>query len=143
MPAKKGAPSGNKHGLGGRPKELTQEFIEKEADAFLEWMKLPDSIWYKDFCLERNLNPDLLAEWAKVNEKFAGVYRLAKHLQESRILKGGLFSTFNASIVKLVLANSHDWKTEKGETKVSGDSVNPLAFLLQQADGKSKDLVDE
>lgn len=75
MPAPKGHAPYPGCEKGGTPKIFTQEFIEKEADAFEEWMSRPESIWYKDFALERNLDPDLLSEWAKINQKFGGVYK--------------------------------------------------------------------
>ena len=35
------------------------------------------------------------------------------------------------------------WLVEKSEQKISGDAANPLAFLMQQVDGKSKDLIHD
>jgi hypothetical protein len=55
---------------------------------------------------------------------------------------GGLMNAYNSSIVKLVLGNKHGY-SDRTETKVSGDAANPLAFLLQEADGESKDLVQD
>jgi hypothetical protein len=48
----------------------------------------------------------------------------------------------SGNIVKLVLSNAHGW-SDKQETKVSGDKENPLAFLLDMADGKSKELCED
>lgn len=39
----------------------------------------------------------------------------------------------------LVLANTCGWADKQ---QVSGDSVNPLSFLLELADGSSKDPVE-
>ncbi len=127
---------------GGRPKKYSPEEIEAFANEFATWLKTPTHVWFKDFCLDKDINPDYMAEWAEENETFRGVYKQAKHRQESRLINGGLLSTYNSNIVKLVLSNAHAW-TDKQETKMSGDAANPLAFLLQQVDGKSKDLVDE
>lgn len=71
------------------------------------------------------------------------MYKQAQHRQESRLINGGLLNAYNGSIVKLVLANAHGWKTDRQEQKISGDVTNPLAFLLQKADGNSKDLVND
>ena len=127
---------------GGRPLKYTKQFIENEATAFLEWMKRPTSIWYKDFALERGYNPDLLSLWAKENEKFSGVYALSQHWQQSKLVNGGLLCTFNASFTKFVMANTCGW-ADKTQQMISGDTVNPLSFLLQSCDGKSKELVHE
>jgi hypothetical protein len=140
MPAPKGHPPYPGCEKGGRPKVWTKEKIEAEADAFLEWMKDFKSLWYEDFALSRGYDPDNLSLWAKENEKFAGVYKQSKAWQKSLLVKGGLLGKYNASITKLVLANTAGWTDRQ---QLSGDSVNPLSFLLQNVDGKSKDLVDE
>ncbi len=140
--APKKHPPYNKNGEGGRPKQWTVQEIEKMADEFLDWLEKPNSVWFKDFCLQRGLNPDLLSEWAKKNVRFAGVYKMAKHHQEAKMLKGGLLNQFNSSLVKLVLTNHHGW-IEKSETKVSGDVVNPLSAILTVIDGTSKKLVED
>lgn len=143
MPAPKGHKPYPGCEKGGRPRKYSTEDIERFADEFATWLKDPSHIWFKDFALEKDIDPDFLSEWAKENDKFNGIYKIARHRQESRLVNGGLMNAFNGTIVKLVLANAHGWKTDKGETKISGDEANPLAFLLQQVDGKSKDLVED
>jgi hypothetical protein len=138
MPAPKGHEPYPGSETGGRPRRYSIEDIECFADEFKHWLTDPSHIWFKDFCLDRDINPDLMAEWAEENEKFRGVYRLARHKQESRLVNGGLQSTYNSSIVKLVLANAHGW-TEKQQ--LSGDVGNPLMFLFKKLDGESKELV--
>lgn len=127
---------------GGRPRRYSKEDIEQFADEFMIWMKNDSHFWFKDFCLEKGIDPDYMSEWAKENEKFNEAYRLAKALQESRIFKGSMLGELNCSMSKFSLMNNHGW-AEKQESKVSGDAGNPLAFLLQKADGASKELVNE
>ncbi len=127
---------------GGRPKKFDKESIEQKAIEFKKWLDDPNHIWFKDFALDNDLDPDLLSEWANENDKFSGVYRQAKHRQESRLINGGLQNAYNSSIVKLVLANAHGWIDNKSEAKLSGDVVNPLAFILKSIDGETKDLID-
>lgn len=126
---------------GGRPEKYTKAFIEKEADAFLEWMKFPESLYFKRFAIDRGYHPNRLAEFAEQNEKFSGVYEKAKAWQEVRLVEGGLLSEFNAGFTKFIMGNVCGW-VDKQETKVSGDAANPLAFLLQKVDGQSKDLIN-
>lgn len=142
MAPPKGHAPYNKAGEGGRPKKYTQEFIEAEADAFLKWMQQKDSLWFEDFAIQRGYSPDYLSEWAKENPRFEEVYKRSRFWQKSLLIRGGLLSKFNSNITKLVLANTVGW-TDKVESKVSGDASNPLAFLLQQADGKTKDLIGD
>lgn len=142
MPAPKGHKAYAGCETGGRPKKYTQEFIEKEADAFLEWMKDPQSLWYEDFALQRGYDPNLLSLWAKENEKFSGVYRKAQAWQKSKLVKGGLLNEYNAGFTKFVMANTCGW-TEKQETKVSGDAASPLQCIFERVDGNSKELLDD
>ncbi len=141
MPAPNGHVPYNEKGEGGRPRRYSPEDIETYADEFKTWLQDLSHVWFKDFALDNDIDPDLLSEWANENERFSGVYRLAKHRQESRLVNGGLMNVYNGSIVKLVLANAHGWKTDKTETKLSGDAANPLQFLLEKIDGEGKELV--
>lgn len=139
MPAPKGHAPYPGCEQGGRPTKYTKEFIEEEAIAFEEWMRLPNSIWYESFAVERGYDPNLLSLWAKENEKFSGVYRLSQGWQKAKLIQGGLLNTYNASITKLVLANTCGWTDRQ---QVSGDATNPLAFLLNSIDGASKELIN-
>lgn len=127
---------------GGRPRRYSIEDIERYADELVAWMKVDSRFWFKDFCLERDIDPDFMAEWARENDKFSGAYRLAKGLQESRIFQGGMTESFNTGMAKFALMNCHGW-ADRQESKISGDAQNPLQFLLEKADGGSKELVKD
>jgi hypothetical protein len=126
--------------LGGRPEKYTKQRIEEEAEAFLEWMARPDSIWYKDFALERGYPPEYLSIWAKSNKRFSQVYERAKEWQQSKLVKGGLLNQFNASFTKFVMTNTCGWTDRQ---QITGDAANPLSLLLQKVDGSTKDLIDD
>ncbi len=140
MAAPKGHLPYNIHGEGGRPRRYSSEDIEKLADDFIVWLKKPKNIWFKDFCLERDIDPDFMKEWAKENERFNGIYKLAKHWQESKLLNGSLTKTLNSSTAEFVLINHHGYTNKQ---QITGDLSNPLTFLLEIADGRSKELVEE
>jgi len=140
MPAPKGHPPYNKNGEGGRPKKYTDEFIEKEAEAFEEWMTRKNSLWYEDFAMERGYLPQRFSEFAEDNQRFAEVYKKAKEWQKSLLLRGGLLNKFNAGFTKFVMGNTCGWYEK---TQVSGDAANPLEFLLKNVDGGSKQLVPD
>lgn len=142
MPAPKGHEPYPGCETGGRPRRYSNEDIERYADELIEWMKLDSRFWFKDFCLERDIDPDFMAEWAKENEKFNGAYKLVKGLQESRIFQGGMTESFNTGMAKFALMNCHGW-ADKQESKVSGDSVSPLAFILQNISGTTKELIND
>lgn len=142
MSAPKGHPAYNVNGEGGRPLKYTAEFIENEAEEFEKWIKKPESVYFKEFALERGYSPQRLNEFAETNQRFAETFNKVKQWQETKLVKGGLINEFNASFTKFVMANAFGWY-EKQETRVSGDSGNPLAFIFSQIDGTTKDLVND
>lgn len=142
MPAPKGHSPYAGCETGGRPRRYSTEDIEKYANELIEWMKDESRFWLKDFCLERDIDPDFMSEWSRENEKFNGAYKLAKGLQESRIFKGSMVEIFNSGMSKFALMNCHGW-ADKQESKISGDTGNPLSFVLQSVDGSTKELVNE
>ncbi len=137
MPAPKGHPPYAGCETGGSPKIHTKEFIENEADEFEKWMLKKDSIWFKDFCFDRRLDPDLMSKWAKENEKFAGTYKRALLRQESLLVRGGLSKKFQYNMCALLMGHLFGI-VAKQETKITGD---PLGNVLDSVDGNSRDLV--
>lgn len=141
MPAPKGHPNYDTEGLAGRPKKYTKAFIEKEADALEEWMQKKENIFLEDFAFERGYRYQRLNEWSKENERFSDTYERFQMRQKSTLMKGGLAKKFNYNMCALILGHSHG-VVVKTEQKISGDVSNPLTFLMQQVDGKSKDLIN-
>ena len=140
MPAPKGHKPYPGCETGGRPLKYTPEYIEKEAEAFLLWMQLPDSIYFKRFALDRGYSPNRLPEFAADNEKFAVVYEKAKAWHEIKLVEGGLLGAFNAGFTKFVMGNTCGWFEKQ---QIVGDTANPLEFLIKNTDGTSKELVEE
>lgn len=137
MPAPKGHAPYPGCEKGGTPLVFTQESIEKYADLFSEWLQDPEHIWFKDFAIEKRINPDLLSKWAKENEKFNGIYKLAKEIQESRVINGGLRNKLNAGLVKFMLVAKHGWESETSiidaEILTTQKLLMDQLLVLQQA----------
>ena len=142
MPAPKGHEPYDGCENGGRPKRFTTEFIENEADVLLDWLEKGKFLWFERFALERKYNPRLFSEWAKENEKFRDAYEMALARQRILLIEGGLNKKFNFNMAQLLLGH-HYGIFPKQETKVSGDSMNPLAFILKDIDGTTKELVHD
>ena len=105
-------------------------------------MKDESHFWFKDFCLERGINPNLMTKLARENEKFSEAYELVKDMQESRVFKGALMKNFNPTMAKFVLMNCHGW-SEKNETRISANSENPITALFESITNTSRDLVQD
>jgi len=142
MPAPRGHEAYNTEGEGGRPKIYDNEFIEAEAAALEDWMHQPDSIYFKRFAFDRGYSQQRLSEFAEVNQRFSETLARAREWQEIRLAEGGLRNEFNSGFCKFVMGNACGW-TDRTETKLSGDSVNPLAFILKSVDGTTKELIND
>lgn len=137
------APKGNRFVVGNSgppPRKFTAEFIEREAQTFIEWSRDPGNIYFKRFALERGYLPEELSRFAEKNDVFKQAYRQAQAWQECKIVEGGLRNQLNSNFAKFAMANLSGWSDKQ---QVSGDAANPLAFLLKKADGQSRDLVNE
>lgn len=139
MPAPKGHPNYDTEGLAGRPRKYSDEDLEKFADELLIWLKNPKHIWFADFALDQDINPNRMSAWAKENERFRIAYEIAQERQKSKLINGSLFKELDGSTVKLVLAHAHGWHdklTQKVETKDS------LLDFFEEIDGSSKELIN-
>ena len=135
MASPKGHAPYNKNGEGGRPPKFSDEQVDIFADEFLEWLKEDKNVWMKNFCLERDINSDCMSEWCNRSERFRGAYLIGKQKQEAKIFEGGLIGKYNSNIVKLALTNHHGW-AERTESKISGDSQNPLQCIIDKVSSK-------
>lgn len=123
MPAPKGHPPYPGCETGGQPPKFSKEDIDKFADELRVWFNNPFNVWYEDFCLEKDLDPDYMAEWAKKNEKFNGAYKYAKAKQKSRIINGSLNNRYNSKIAALVLSVSHGYKDKEEEKQAPTTNI--------------------
>ena len=83
--------------MAGRPKKITDDWIEGVADQMLEWFQEPDNYWLKDFSFEvtslisgRPYGWDALLLACKKNEVFACALKACHQLQESKLFHLGL-----------------------------------------------------
>ncbi len=142
MPAPKGHPPYPGCETGGRPKKYTQEFIDKEADALQKWIRDKQNLFIEDFCFERGYHDSRIPEFIEVNEKFSDTYSLLKMKQKTALFKGGLTKKFAYPMCALILGHSHG-VIAKTEQKLTGSATDPLACILQNIDGKTKDLIND
>lgn len=137
------APKGNQYAKGSSgppPSKYTDEFIENEAKELVLWFSKPENIYFKRFALERGYPPDMIGEFSKKNEVFKRAHIFAREWQECKIVEGALLNKLNSSFAKFAMANLSSWSDKQ---QISGDAVNPLAFLLQKVDGQTKELVND
>jgi hypothetical protein len=137
MPAPKGHPNWNVNNI-GRPRTYDDEFIEKEANALLEWIKSDEGLYLKEFSLMRGYPAENLSMFAERNFIFRQALQLAHNWQEIKLFKGGLTKQYDSSFAKFSLGYLYKWKETK---EINVVSENPLIAQIADAEGKSKDLV--
>jgi hypothetical protein len=153
MAAPKGHPPYPGCETGGRPVEWTPERIEAEADALVEWLKITTNIWFKRFCMERDIPADYMSIFARKNAKFHRAYKKAIITQEARLVEGGLYSITNPTMSIFVLKCNHKWvegtdatgmeekqsASSKALDNITGAAIE-YANSLKQASDQSSDV---
>ena len=144
MAPPKGHPPYNVNGEGGRPFAWSDEFIEKEAEDFEEWMKVSGNIFLERFTFEKKYPTRRFLEWIEQNrsDRLSHAYTIFKDKQRLALFESGLTGKFKFPMCQMILGNSHGIYL-KTEQQVTGSATNPLHFILQNDDGNSKDLVSE
>lgn len=143
MPAPKGHPPYNKNGEGGRPKIYDDKFLSELAKKLDEWVEADqNNIFIERFCLANNIPSRKITDFKKTSERFSEAYDKLLDKQKVAMFEGGLRRKFAHPMCALILSYNHG-VYQKTEQKISGDVANPLAFVVEEVDGITKDLVNE
>lgn len=143
MPAPKGHPPYNKNGEGGRPKKYTPEFVNDLAKHLEYWINLDkNNIFIEAWCLENDIPEETVTVELIKNERFSNAYKKLKSKQKLALFEGSLKRKFAHPMCALILSHNHG-VYQKTEQKISGSADDPLAFVIQEVDGETKDLVIE
>ena len=103
--------------------------IERIADDMLDWFKLPEHLWLKDFAIEKMINAQRFDEWSKRNEYFRYILGLCKDMQESKLLRMGLNKKINAGMPIFALKNVAGWRDKQ---EVTVQTFDPSKCTLEQ-----------
>ncbi len=124
----------------GRPKEWTLQEIDQLRVALDKWAKNPKNYYLSNFHIENDLHPEQMERFSNYSPAFAATLRKAKDAMTAHLVKMAVDETGNPGFIKFILQNKAGWK-EKQE--LSGDAQNPIALLMQEVDGKTKDLLED
>lgn len=142
MPAPKGHAPYPGCEKGGRPLKYTKEFIDNEADELMKWIEKKENVFLEMFAFERGYYDELLSQWAKENEKFSIASKRFRSRQKALLQHGALTKKYNYNMAALVLSHSYGMHA-KTEQTISGDSSNPLEWIISSIDGSTRNLIDE
>lgn len=133
----KGAKDKKKRKYGsGTVRIYNDAFIQSMASKLVPWFnakKKKKRYWLRDFAIEHGFPSNRMAEWAEKSKYFAQEYALAKDIQESRLVHGGIEDKMNARMVKLALQNVAGWRDAQ-DMNITGD----LIFNIKKNYGKTK-----
>lgn len=98
-----------------RPKKYTDEYLEKLADALINWINKPNSFWLKDFAIENGFASQQMTVFSERSEKFSEALKRAKDIQESKLVKMGFNKKYNCTMAIFALKNVAGWRDNENK----------------------------
>jgi hypothetical protein len=123
----------------GRPREWTEERIEKKRIALDKWMDDPKNYYVLAFLNKEGLHAGHIERFCEYSPLFRESYARAMKIQEERLVDLAVSRKGDGNFIKFVLQNKAGWK-ERNE--VSGDPANPLAIIMDRIALSAKDPLD-
>ena len=117
---------------GGRPTKYSKAMLDKAREYIQNHAQYGDVVPIAaGLAGELGVTKVTLYEWAKHYPEFSNTLQLLQEAQERKLASGGLSSTFQPTIAKLMLANHgyHD-KQEIGQ----GKEMDPITIRVVNAD---------
>ncbi len=124
MPAPKGHLSLPGYDKGGRPVEWTEERINAETEALMEWVESSKDWWFLDYCVKRKIHVSLLARLAKKNEGFRRAYQLARQKQESVVAYGCVTKKLDGGFGWRFLSSNYKWSEDTDRSGLDEDVIS-------------------
>jgi len=121
------------------PSKYTQDFIEKEADALLEFCKTTDRPFLCTFAVQRGYPADVFTDMARANEKFSRALKMFKHFQEDKLIELGM-NAKNPTFMIFALKNVAGWRDVTKEPPNEDLNEQELEFseVPHNGDGKER-----
>jgi len=110
----------------------TEEKSLKLGEDLIKWLKEDDeNIFFEEFLyIENDYYSELIAYLSHKFTSFLKLINKAKKIQETKLMKFGVFDKLNATMTKFTLINNHDWK-EKSSSELDvtskGESLADLS----------------
>lgn len=125
---------------GSHLKTRDEETLNKMAQELDKWSLVEENIWLNDFFLDQGIITRQWHPWRERNKAFDEACIRAMQRQESKLLKGGLKSKYNASITKSALSCVHGWEADQ-ETLTKA-CLKGMMELMNQAKPKGSLIED-
>ncbi len=110
--------------LGGAPSKYTDEVKLKIAEYLEAHLDNNDVPSVAGLAVFLSISKKTLYNWGEDDPGLLHTLETLKNIQEAKLLKGGLNGTYNATIVKLMLAN-HGYRDRQDITS-DDKSISPI-----------------
>ena len=112
----------------GRPSELAECLIKAKEYLLGDYETFGDVVpSVAGLACYLGKHKSSMYEYAKQNKEFSDTLEAIKTLQENRLINGGLTSSFNPTITKLMLANHGYSEKQSIDHQSSDGSMSPQA----------------
>lgn len=119
--------------VGGRPTKFTEEIKERTVQYLkdcLDNKKIPS---VARLAVILNVSKNSLYTWGEQDPGFLNTLDQLKQIQESMLVENGLEGTYNATIVKLMLANyGYKEKSEQDITSGGKELAAPIVRIIDE-----------
>ena len=117
----------------GRPTLYNDEILAKCDDYIRDYKKLEEAIpTIVGLAIYLDINKDTAYEWAKRYPEFSDKLNRVSEMQEQKLVTGGVNSTFNPTITKLLLNSKHGYIEKVQTDNTNTDIVIEFGSSLQE-----------
>ena len=106
------------------------ENLKQVGEELVEYMKVPENIWFKHFLIEKGMDYQALDHIRETYPLFYGYYKQAKAMQEAKMIDNAFWKRGDGNFAKFLLTNVHDGWVDKTRQDVQVSHVDPFAGIL-------------
>ena len=108
---------------------FTPQFVKKLTKNLEKWIERKDSLWLGNFAVDNKIHRQRLSEVAEWDKEFGKMYKLAKQVQENKIVLGAMANKINPTMAIFTLKNVAGWRDKK---EMGLDASPELVEILER-----------
>lgn len=94
----------------GRPQTYTDEVLAGLAAKLLDWINQEENFWLGSFAVEHGFPRERYSDFCERSVDFHYAYKIAKTVQEAKLVERGLNSRTSATMAIFALKNVAGWR---------------------------------
>jgi len=123
-----------------KKRRYVPEVVKGLGKDLQKWIEVPTNFWLGEFAVQHKMDRHRLVEIAKEDKEFGKIYKMAKQVQENKIVKMGFSKNFNQAFAIFTLKNVAGWR-DMTETKHEGNIIlthEQIETLLHRRSAKNR-----